>query len=223
MILQLWWTSRAATLQLWTLLLAPSPGPLPPQTSPLGTRRLRPQPRREERGKHVRAPVPARNRLTHIYLLSKQHPLVLVYSCLWSIANNTRGKVCEKTTSIQLQIRAWPVKRTETRQGWENLGTLPYYGIMVLPSLASNALQLHPLTCTCFASQGEILMGHHGIPHTSCRYGQKLTEKGKRASEEMARSLYHTTSVTKDPQICPFPELYTGSHYWCIHMHTRTL
>ena len=43
---------------------------------------------------------------------------------------------------ISFQVEARPVKRTETRQGWENSRTLPYYGMMVpsFPGLQCNAL-----------------------------------------------------------------------------------
>ena len=42
-----------------------------------------------------------------------------------------------------LQVRAGPVKRTETRKGLENSRTLPY-GMEAASSLASNAMNLHP-------------------------------------------------------------------------------
>ena len=41
------------------------------------------------------------------------------------------------------QVRAKTVKRIETRQGWKNSRTLPYYGMMATSSLASNAMHLH--------------------------------------------------------------------------------
>ena len=66
----------------------------------------------------------------------------------------TRGKKFLKKTSFQ--VRAGPVKRTETRQGWENSRTLPYYGMMAASSLASkqgweNARRL-PYICKKWAA-----------------------------------------------------------------------
>ena len=50
-------------------------------------------------------------------------------------------KASEKSS---IQVRAGPVEKTETRQGWEDSKTLPYYGMMAPSSLASNEMNLHP-------------------------------------------------------------------------------
>ena len=54
----------------------------------------------------------------------------------------TREKSFWKTSS---QVRAVPVKRTETRQGWENSRTQPYYWMMAPPFWP-------PKQCTCIPS-----------------------------------------------------------------------
>ena len=51
-----------------------------------------------------------------------------------------RKKLGESFWKKSFQVRDGPMKRTETRQGWENSTALPYCGKMV----ASNAMHLHP-------------------------------------------------------------------------------
>ena len=43
-----------------------------------------------------------------------------------------------------ISSRDWAGKSAETRQGWENLKNPPHYRTMPVPSLASNAMHLHP-------------------------------------------------------------------------------
>ena len=54
----------------------------------------------------------------------------------------TRGKNFWRKSLFQ--VRAGPVKGTETRQGWKNSTTLFYYGMITPSSEASNAMHLHP-------------------------------------------------------------------------------
>ena len=81
----------------------------------------------------------------------------------------TRGKkVSEKTP---FQVRAGTVKRTETRQGWENPRTLPYYEMMAASSLTSkqgweNAKRL-PYICKKWEAdvQCRVLVFLHSLIH----------------------------------------------------------
>ena len=82
---------------------------------------------------------------TYIYnMYAYLHIHTFIYIKHANIHTYTRGKQVSEKTSFQV----WngPVKRTETRQGWENSRTLPYYEMMAASSLASNS------SSTCISS-----------------------------------------------------------------------